>query len=494
MTLRTVVCADGLPERWDPPDAVVVIEGLCDHPGRLVPALDGASGVVVGVCADTHVRGRIQAAVRRAGLDALGAGLVELPGRRGDAGHLRAVLDVAASRAAAYGGSSAANHKPVIPTAVSRRSLLRLELPEYVAVPAVDGEACVAVGGCRACAETCPADAFSRRGGPMALDADACITCGRCVTACPTGAIENPAITPASLAAEVEAIARQGEGGPPVVLTYACAAGEPAELVDGSFVVRVPCVAMLTTTWVLAPLLAGVAAVRVAACEASGCARGGDGRAADAVEAARAVLAVLGLDGQHVSARTPEHVPAPLSSTLPPGAFGPRGATAVVLALADAAEAQDVPRVEHRALDTGIVTVDGAACTTCGACAGACPTGALTFASADGAVALGFAARDCVACGQCVPRCPELARGAIAMTPTLDLEALRADPVVLKRDQMIPCENCGRPIASVDALQRVGALLGEEHAGALALAGRFCTTCRQGPFGVRATAAEPAAR
>ena len=49
-------------------------------------------------------------------------------------------------------------------------------------------DACVS---CGSCAGACPTGAISEGDGKFVIDADVCVSCGACADSCPTGAIEE---------------------------------------------------------------------------------------------------------------------------------------------------------------------------------------------------------------------------------------------------------------------------------------------------------------
>jgi len=73
----------------------------------------------------------------------------------------------------------------------------------------------------------------------------------------------------------------------------------------------------------------------------------------------------------------------------------------------------------------GIARIDAPICTFCGACALACPTGAITSGAAGSIV---VDAKSCSACGRCVTACPE---HAVSVRRGVDLNGLLAGSVTL---------------------------------------------------------------
>jgi len=99
----------------------------------------------------------------------------------------------------------------------------------------------------------------------------------------------------------------------------------------------------------------------------------------------------------------------------------------------------------------GTIEIDGAACTLCLSCVGACPAAALQDGA--GAPALKFIERNCVQCGLCENACPE---NAIRLQPRLLLTPAAKLAHVLHEDQPFPCVRCGKPFATA---HMVGAML-----------------------------------
>ena len=94
----------------------------------------------------------------------------------------------------------------------------------------------------------------------------------------------------------------------------------------------------------------------------------------------------------------------------------------------------------------GKLTLDDTRCTGCGLCLLDCPAGALTAASGEEADSyqLLFKHGLCIACGQCVIACPEQ---CLQLERTLETDKLGRPAVVLFKDKIVRCAECGRPLA-----------------------------------------------
>ena len=95
----------------------------------------------------------------------------------------------------------------------------------------------------------------------------------------------------------------------------------------------------------------------------------------------------------------------------------------------------------------GKVALEEAKCTGCGLCALDCPTGALVTSSGKetDSYQLLFKHGLCIACGQCIKSCPEQ---CLCLERTLEPDKLNSPPVVLLKDEIVRCSECGSPIAS----------------------------------------------
>ncbi len=488
MNVAVILCGRPAPPAAAIGPGVTIVPDLCAHPGDIAEAAGGADRLVLGMCAGEYSLGRIQAEARRHGIDALGVELIQLEDAGADPGRLAVLVAAGVARARAFTGSDPGHAKVAFPREVSRRNLVGALRPEYRSAPRIAADLCAAGAGCRACVGACPRHAYRWAGGRVEFDRAACEPCGVCVTTCPAGAITNPAMTPAQLEAQLWALLDPRTApGEARGIAYLCARGDRAVSASGWYPVRVPCTAMVTATWLLAPLLLGAGSVALLPCAASGCPLGLDDISLATLDFAGELVRGLGVAGRLATAPG-EPVPEPWTPVPVDDPFGPVGGAAVLAGLTTAAAAT-LPTLDHERSPVGVVAIDPSACTLCGACAAACPTGALELTIEDVAAELSFGAARCTGCGQCVPRCPELRAGAIGLHRRVDAGALATGRTSVLRGPVVRCASCGGPVASGPLLDLLRDRLGPQHRATFGAISSRCTSCRRLP-----ASQEPAAR
>jgi formate hydrogenlyase subunit 6/NADH:ubiquinone oxidoreductase subunit I len=453
---------------------VIRAPDLCRRPRQLeelVPA--GETSLMLALHGGEIELGRVQAATRRLGFDPLGVGVVDLE-RLDGADSITSAIVALEARTAAYAGSQPEQVKLLHhPARTTRRGLFSLGVPTYTGAPMVDPARCVAGDGCRACVSQCPADALEWKAGTVSHDKTACVACGICVTTCPTGAVVNPVATPASIEAEVRAaIAWRPE---PRGIRFVCRSGH-TDFRPGWHDVELPCTGMLTVGWLLAPLLVGARAVTAVTCAENGCEVGLSHRTTETFCEAAEVLAAIGVDPTRLTGD--RHDFDPLVTTPASSEIFELGSTQRAISALQRATDVNPGFVAFDQIDVGSIHIDSTSCTACEMCANVCPTDALHSSRDRDAVSIDFDPRQCVACGQCVAVCPEIDRGAIALATGFDTGDWSRGRRELRVERTASCEICGRPVAPAAMLERIGAILGDEHSGTLDMIGKRCIECR----------------
>lgn len=306
---------------------------------------------------------------------------------------------------------------------------------------AVASDACTRrhASDCRLCAEACPKAALTPTQHSMTVDAEACIGCGLCVTACPVDAIRGVGQVQSEVARRIS----QAD-------TVRC---DVARLLapesEGSFT-DVPCLAAVAPDTLAAGILsAGKVSLQRGPCAA--CPLGSSARVEDTIEAARTVArattgALVEIDVQEVSppagrrkrrsTRANRATPAISRRSLfrlgqlEPATEPARDAT--LQTLPRSANARQTLLASHPQPALPQLEVSQA-CTACGGCVSICPTDALTLE--DGALSVSPTA--CVACAECVRICPEQAISLLA-------PRAQRDPRVLIQVTRGRCTRCDR--------------------------------------------------
>lgn len=464
---------------WSIDDAVDLhIEpGLCNRPWRIGELLAdrGISRLVLGFCSDEYPTAEVQTQARKVGLDALGVEVVHL----GNVGPEKAklLLTAAVERARAFRGSKLENAKLYVSPKVSRRSLLRLSISEYRSVPSIDHGLCVAGIGCRMCVEVCPHNALEWSGGTIHHDKSECEPCGLCITACPCGAIVDPACTSEQLEAQIRTLLSEDFPGHRGIV-FLCQQSPDLEMASDWMPVRLPSVGMASPAWLLAPLLMGASSVGVVKCQ-KGCLACGVGVLEENVAFCQEFLQMIEAPADLVRlnpnlSRNPGVERRPVTLESP---FSHESGAAILTKLASE-YGRNQGFLQHPRSPVGLIKIRIEACTACAMCAKSCPTEALAYGEEDEGVTLTFDARLCVGCGLCLTKCPEIKARAISLVKAVDLQCLRQGRTAVYREEMAKCQRCGAPIAPQSMMRRVEELLGDRYARVIPMLNRYCIDCR----------------
>lgn len=318
--------------------------------------------------------------------------------------------------------------------------------------------------GCRLCRDACPFGALQNTGDGIDIDRRFCQACGACEAVCPTGALElrDPAFKAllARLQKDLAGRVQHGEPAPTLVMYDAAmrsarsmnvfSAGEPILWFEVDGIGRIGVEMLLAAVaWGASHVVIWLPLAHSPPVKAS---------LQRHVRMARVILAGLGQPADRVAVAegiTPQMSGSP-ADPVSAGHFVPPEDKRKLLRLAvqhlleqgsPPALWVDLPQGSPY----GAVRVSAKACTFCIACAGVCPTGALS--GGQGLPGLRFVEARCVQCGLCAGTCPEQ---AITLAPRLlfDNGSAESDQVLLE-DAPFACIRCGTPFASHRMIERM---------------------------------------
>jgi ferredoxin len=324
-------------------------------------------------------------------------------------------------------------------------------------------------GGCARCLNACPFGALQIAENGIDIDRRRCRACGCCEAACPTGALQlrDPAHETVLLRLKTTLAGRVPTGGPaPTLVLHETAAratvlpdsfgpgGEPVVRFEAEGIGRIGAETMMAAlAWGALRVVVWLPSTHSAAVTAS---------LQHQVRMAWAILAGLGQPADRVSVAEgiAPQVGGLLTAAAAPAQFAPLDDRRELLRSAVRHLFEQCPSRAHevdlpRGSPYGAVRVSPKACTFCMACAGACPTGALS--SGQGLPSLRFVEARCVQCGRCAETCPEQ---AVTLTPRLLLAAGAAGSArVLAEETPFACVRCGTPFAPLRMIERMAAKL-----------------------------------
>jgi len=381
---------------------------------------------------------------------------------------------------------------------LSRRDLMfGFFKSRYEVIPAVQADRCAAWKGCRLCAEACPREAISFRGGGVVLEQASCSGCGACVPACPQEAITSPRLSPRSLDAQLRALLSDEVTLRPRVLEIvpesrlSSTDGIPLPPTVIQFVL--PCTAAISAWLLLRCFDRGADGVTVLPCGASCRHRCNRAEAEMTFAFVKALLGILGVEAERLQVVQEDETPDVASRLLSfVGWLNTLGAhrlqesraadgrvrVADILKdrLAGSSFGRDV--LSLRGTPFGIVKIveDPKTCNLCGVCADHCPSGALALQEDAGRLQLIFEHAACVACAACVDACPDR---LLSVRRALDLGLVLHDSMLLAEDRKISCQRCGKTVGSVRMVGKIRHLV---QAGGLSGLRRaspaLCPSCR----------------
>lgn len=315
---------------------------------------------------------------------------------------------------------------------------------------------------CRVCQEICPERAISLNPGPGI--SSACTECGLCVAACPTQVFSDERREEQELLAGAHSLPREQEGAGQ--LTICCTkAGD-----HGSDSLTVSCLGKLSAHFVVALAAMGFQRVTFARGPCGECRlKPSEALFSSTLDTARRILAATGIlrfavqisegASRGETYRSRRGFFSPIAALL--GAAGRaaagknttpprfRRSTRQISQdlLAEGWVPQDRPLPGRRDLPYGSITIDAAACSTCGICSQVCPTGAVYDTPEPGYRLFWFDPVSCLNCRLCGDACPE---GALRFEEEPLLSSLLfGERRVAARVELATCAMCGDEIPAV---------------------------------------------
>lgn len=330
------------------------------------------------------------------------------------------------------------------------------------------------ITGCTRCLDLCPTSAIAPAGDSVAIDPAICAGCGQCAAVCPTGAAGYALPAAETLARRLRALIHTwfatGGAKPPVILLHDEDHG--SALIDASarfghgLPAHVLPLLVNEITQIGPELAASAFAYGAGGVSILGRARARHDTAGleSTIALMREVLSAMGHDPsaldlietddpdmleERLYAGAPAVPAKERSSFLPPE--DKRGLLTTAMIELNRTAPEPATHIPLQAgAPFGAVVLDAQACTLCLACAGACPTNALSD-NPDQPM-LRFTESACVQCGICTATCPE---DAITLIPQIDFPAWEVPRRILKEEEPFRCTVCDKPFGTRSSIERV---------------------------------------
>jgi len=395
-------------------------ESTCDSSelAKLIKELHSKAIVIVGVYDDDHLKLYREAALR-AGINPVLMKVVDY--RWGD----QSVKQNIAVLEHNWIADMAAETEVTVP--VSRREVITGSVmvgKDRIDKPVFLPDRCNGLyRACTICQDSCPYGALSidKKSG-LSINYEKCTSCGLCVSACPTSAIQFPSVSQQSIydLSQTE--------GKKVISCYK----------DQEDSVKLPCIAMLSAEDVVALRGSGELVIKCPGCELS--------KFTDGIKSfASSLNSIIG--GIAVQAPDKNETAGPVKE--------------FSLNLTNISKRLEVRKLvtdeKVRDLLLYSVEVDDETCTMCESCARWCPTSALRIEKIDEKSALTFDPESCTGCKICINVCP--APGNSGEGKAVHVRRAKSEKKTLVEDYMVKCRVCGAPVGSRKSLDHVKAIM-----------------------------------
>lgn len=332
--------------------------------------------------------------------------------------------------------------------------------------------------GCNLCYEECRFDAISRDEDGVHVDSLLCTECGKCVSVCPTGAINYHRFSDASFVKYFSSLTLADSDG--VVIGTADTLqrfwwNEKGSLSKNMFFLEYPRLEALSLFHFLSLLSQGVQQILLLADPGkeldSACCR--------EVEITEKLLkSLFGVEGL-VRVCSPDDLRLAAAPSVQARidhararSFTNRRQLLAELLLACYRQTDQEITLDSGHGAFGTVVCDTERCTHCFACLNDCKVGALS--ASEDERSLQFTSGLCVGCGLCARVCPE---DALRVGRETVLGPAFLEPIALSRAEMMQCKECGKEFGTKKGFEKVMKILTSRN---MADKGHFeyCDTCR----------------